>query len=83
MGSSPRASDTRIILSAVTNGGLICAAFFTIPYAKFDNLEGRKAREQLLLMVLGVAAFIASHNIWFGCGLKKPFKGGNEQSSAQ
>ena len=68
MGSSPRASDIRIVLSAAANLAMI----FTVEKALGENTRRIQA--------LSLISFLASLNLCFTCGLKKPFKVVKEQS---
>ena len=69
LGSSPRASDMRIVMSFVANVALIQTVHMTIVPGSSNRIRA-----------LAGVAFLASHNLWFSCGMKKPFKVVKEQS---
>jgi len=68
-GSTPRASDIRILLSCGFNIGATCAFYALMVHSSV--LNG-------LLLACGLA-WISSHNIFVNIGLIKPFKVINEK----
>ena len=69
-GSTPRASDIRILLSFCFNSAIIIGMYFL-------GHESGKEREALILGV--VLAWVFSHNVMLGLGIVKPFKVVNEK----
>lgn len=69
LGSTPRASDIRILLSVATNIGFICIGNYAVTPA-----PGSRTSVNLVLALL---AYLASHNVWHSLGLKKPFSAEN------
>jgi hypothetical protein len=64
LGSTPRASDLRILLSCVLNCAFIVACSFLAYYRGYDKA----------LLLIAALSYIASHNVLFSLGIKKPFK---------
>ena len=82
-GSTARASDIRIILSVVTNVGLICLAHYAIGGSITDEINTPEQiaalaeRATSVTLALSLFAYVASHNVWHSLGLKKPFRAEN------
>lgn len=70
-GTSPRASDSRILIFIVINAGFVAICTF-VGLTKLQTI--------ILLLAL---AFISSHNLLFSLGLKKPFRKENERMREQ
>ena len=69
-GSTPRASDSRIVLSFCINSAIVIGMYFL-------GHEERKMQDAIIMGV--ILAWIFSHNAMFGFGILKPFKIVNEK----
>jgi len=69
LGSTPRSSDIRIVLSFFINVAFVIAMYI---------LALNKSYEEGLIMA-NILAFFSSHNVWFDLGIKLPFKVVNEK----
>lgn len=69
LGSTPRASDSRIVLSFCINSVIVIGMYFL-------GQEYMKRPEANIMGV--VLAWVFSHNAMFGFGIMKPFKIVNE-----
>ena len=67
LGSSSRASDVRIVLSCFVNIAFIAVCIYVVG----DNTD--------LTFIYGILAYVASRNILFSIGLRKPFTVINEE----
>ena len=66
MGSTPRASDSRILMSTLLNAGIVIAMYFI---TDFSNA-----------IILGVGlAWLFSHNFTLGIGMVRPHEAINEK----
>ena len=66
LGSTSRASDSRLITSFVINAALATICYF-----------GARESTMIAKLVFLLLPFVASHNFMFDLCLKKPFKGEN------
>ena len=69
-GSTPRASDFRIVLSFCINSGIIIGMYFL-------GYEANRIKDGIILGV--VLAWVFSHNALFGIGMVRPFQIVNEK----
>ena len=67
LGSTSRASDIRIVLSCMLNFAFVALCIYVV---------GENAN---LTFVYGLVAYLASRNILFSIGLRKPFTVKNEE----
>ena len=64
LGSTPRASDIRIVMSACVNSAIVIGMYF-LAY---------KQQDISIAVIIGViVAWISSHNLLLGIGLLTPF----------
>lgn len=66
LGSTARASDSRVVFSFTINVAFVAACFYAA-----------KESTTIAKLVLLLLPFITSHNFMFDMCLKKPFKGEN------
>lgn len=70
LGSTPRASDSRILMSLILNSGIVVAMYLISDFAN--------------AIILGVVlAWIFSHNFTFGLGMVSPHEVINEKLQQQ
>ncbi len=70
LGSTPRASDSRILMSLILNSGIVVAMYFI---SDFSNA-----------IILGVIlAWVLSHNFILGLGMVRPHEVINEKLQQQ
>ena len=67
LGSTSRASDIRIVMSCLINVGFVAICMYIVG----DNSD--------LTFVYGILAYVASRNILFNIGIRKPFNVINEE----
>ena len=73
-GSTPRASDFRIVLSFCLNSAIVIGIYFL-------GHENHKLAEAVIMGV--ILAWVFSHNAMFGIGMIRPFKIVNEKLEQQ
>ena len=72
LGTTARASDTRLVLSFILNGAFVSIGL----------ILGSASGQTAMLLSMVVLSFLASHNFLLSLGLKKPFKAVNERLKA-
>ena len=70
LGSTPRASDSRIVMSIAINGAIVIGMYFLT----YNNGQNANA------IIMGVfLSWVSSHNIMLSAGIVKPFNVINEK----